>query len=547
MYSNAAYLVFISALLYISTCQVMTPEAPEAIVREHAKKVISSADSTACERACAFIADVMPQAVYLGTMGNYIFWDSKQSELVPACRVEPTTSEDVSTILKAVIKEQCHFAIRSGGHSRIAGSSNAEAGVTIDLVKLSSIEIAKDQMTVRIGAGSVWGDVYSTLEKQGLVVVGGRVSDVGIGGLTLGGKLNIHIGNLKANFAGGISFLSNRYGWACDSVTAFEVVLPDASIQTVTKDSNPDLYWALRGGGNNFGIVTAFHMELLERRPEIWRAGTTYSWDKIPDLVSAQHNFVTESQDQDLDAVGLFPYGYIQRYDMFASFPILIHLSHESTTTWPAAFKAFEDIEQVPNATELVVKPMSEVTEDIRKLNPYGMRTIYKTITYRSSPEVDKKVLKIYENEVEPCKDVEGIIPVIIFHPTPRGMTSKMTKNGGNALGIVESEPLTIMQTSWMWKNKEDDSLNYKAVESIFRRATEAAKEAGVLIPYIYQNYAHKDQDVFTGYGKENQARLKKVQRKVDPDGVFAGGNGLCRGYFKVNLKEDTGSLRDEL
>jgi len=327
----------------------------------------------------------------------------------------------------------------------------------------------------------------------------------------------------------------------------FEIVLPDASIQTVTKDSNPDIYWALRGGGNNFGIVTAFHLELLERRPEVWRATATYSWDKIPDLVSAQHNFVTEIQDQDLDAVALYPYGYIQQWDMFGSFQILIHLSHESTTTWPTAYKVFEGIEQIPNATELVLKPMSDVTEDLRMQGPNGMRTIYKTITYKSSPEVDKKVLEIYKEEIEPCMKLEGILPVIIFHPTPRGMTSKMTKNGGNALGIAESEPLTIMQTSWSWIKKEDDALNYKTVERIFKRATEAAKNAGVLVPYIYQNYAHEDQDVFEGYGKENQLRLKKIQKKVDPDGVFAGGNGLCRGYFKVNQKEDTGSPRDEL
>jgi hypothetical protein len=126
-------------------------------------------------------------------------------------------------------------------------------------------------------------------------------------------------------------------------------------------------------------------------------------------------------------------------------------------------------------------------------------------------------------------------------------MTNKMTKYGGNALGIAESEPLTIMQTSWSWIHKKDDALNYKAVEGFFRKATEAAKNTGVLVPYIYQNYAHEDQDVFAGYGKENQVRLKKIHEKVDPDGVFAGGNGLCRGYFKVNLKEDTGSQRDEL
>lgn len=191
MYVKVVHFTLLSAIFGISASQNAASEVPELIVQQYAQKVKSNSHSTACELACASIAETLPQILYLQNKGNFVLWDSKQSELIPACRVEPTSSEDVSVILKAVIKEQCHFAIRGGGHSRIAGSSNAEAGVTIDLVKLNSIEVANDGTTVRIGAGNVWGDIYTTLEQQGLAVVGGRVADVGIGGLTLGGELNI--------------------------------------------------------------------------------------------------------------------------------------------------------------------------------------------------------------------------------------------------------------------------------------------------------------------------------------------------------------------
>ena len=104
----------------------------------------------------------------------------------------------------------------------------------------------------------------------------------------------------------------------------------------------------------------------------------------------------------------------------------------------------------------------------------------------------------------------------------------------------------------WKWQNKEDDELNEKTLLRFFERSTKAAKDAGRLMPFIYQNYAHSDQDVFKGYGPANQRRLQSIQKKIDPNGVFAGGEGLSRGYFKVNTKKSegasaTGGARDEL
>jgi FAD/FMN-containing dehydrogenase len=116
-------------------------------------------------------------------------WDAKQ-DVVPACRVEPASAQDVSTVLNTLKKKKCHFAVKSGGHARNAGASNADGGVTIDLVKLNAIELSSDKKSVIIGAGNRWADVYRTLEANSLTVVGGRVATVGVGGVILGGKLH---------------------------------------------------------------------------------------------------------------------------------------------------------------------------------------------------------------------------------------------------------------------------------------------------------------------------------------------------------------------
>lgn len=103
---------------------------------------------------------------------------------------------------------KCEFAVKSGGHAAFAGASNADGGLTIDLKNLNELTVSGDQTQTSLGAGNLWYDVYTQLEPQGLTVIGGRVSAIGVGGLTLGG---------------GISFFSNRYGWACDNVNAYQV------------------------------------------------------------------------------------------------------------------------------------------------------------------------------------------------------------------------------------------------------------------------------------------------------------------------------------
>ena len=142
-----------------------------------------------------------------------LFWAQQQSSTQPACYVQATSREDIVSILSVSRDSGCPFAVRSGGHSDIHGASNSPGGITVDLSGLNEIEIVESESLVRVGAGLTWGPVYSELEKRNLTVVGGRLTSVGVGGLTLGG---------------GLSHFSGMHGWACDNVKSFEVC-PDSS------------------------------------------------------------------------------------------------------------------------------------------------------------------------------------------------------------------------------------------------------------------------------------------------------------------------------
>ena len=116
------------------------------------------------------------------------YWSNQQAETIPACRVKPRSSKEVAVTLLIVQFLHCQFAVKSGGHAMFKGASNIDSGITIDLKNLKQVAVSADRSFTKVGAGNHWADVYSRLDPLGLSVVGGRVADIGVGGLTLGGK-----------------------------------------------------------------------------------------------------------------------------------------------------------------------------------------------------------------------------------------------------------------------------------------------------------------------------------------------------------------------
>lgn len=148
-------------------------------------------------------------ALYYGNNDpTFVIWDQKQQEAMPACRVVPTTTDEVATALEIVTANWCRFAVKGGGHSPIVDASNSVGGVTIDLSSLDHIELASDLSWADAGPGLVLSDMYLYLEPYNLTNIGGRVADVGLPGYTIGG---------------GISNLAPQYGLAVDNVFEYTV------------------------------------------------------------------------------------------------------------------------------------------------------------------------------------------------------------------------------------------------------------------------------------------------------------------------------------
>ena len=164
----------------------------------------------------------------------------------PAMIVRAASVGDVVATVNFARERQLDMAVRSGGHS-IAGYSTLAGGVVLDLSPVKSFAVDTESRIARLGPGLTWGEVAEALHPHGLGLTAGDTATVGVGGLSLGG---------------GIGWFVRKYGMVIDRVRSIEVVLADGQVVTASATEHPNLFWALRGGGGNFGIATSFEVEV---------------------------------------------------------------------------------------------------------------------------------------------------------------------------------------------------------------------------------------------------------------------------------------------
>ncbi len=178
----------------------------------------------------------------------------------PAAIVRPAAVPDIVTGIRFAREQGLPLSIKGGGHN-IAGLAVADGGLMLDLSLMRGVSVDPGSRTARAEAGCLLGDVDRATQEHGLAAVLGFVSQTGIAGLTLGG---------------GFGYLSRRFGWTSDNLQSLEVVTADGRIVRASERENPDLFWGLRGGGGNFGVVTSFEYTLHPVGPEV--VGGLIAW-----------------------------------------------------------------------------------------------------------------------------------------------------------------------------------------------------------------------------------------------------------------------------
>ena len=180
----------------------------------------------------------------------------------PALIARCVDAADVITAVAFAREQGLTLAVRGGGHNG-GGLGTCEGGLVVDLSRMRGVRVDPESLTVRVAGGGVWGDVDHATHAFGLAVPSGIISTTGVGGLTLGG---------------GLGHLTRRYGLTIDSLLAVDMVLADGRFVTASPEDHPDLFWAVRGGGGNFGVVTDITVR-LHRLPSPTILAGNVCWD----------------------------------------------------------------------------------------------------------------------------------------------------------------------------------------------------------------------------------------------------------------------------
>jgi FAD/FMN-containing dehydrogenase len=200
----------------------------------------------------------------------------------PAVVVGCGGTADVVEAVNFARERELPVAVRGGGHS-IAGLSSIDEGMLIDLGAMNGVLVDAERRLVHVQGGAVLGDVDRETQAFGLVAPSGVVSDTGVAGLTLGG---------------GYGWLRRKYGLACDGLVEAQVVGADGEVRTASADSDPELFWTIRGGGGNFGIVTSFTFRLRELGPEVAFAAVMYPIEEVADVLGRWRDYVEQAPNE---------------------------------------------------------------------------------------------------------------------------------------------------------------------------------------------------------------------------------------------------------
>ncbi|KAF2492610.1 FAD-binding domain-containing protein, partial [Lophium mytilinum] len=428
------------------------------------------------------------------------------------CVFTPRNSKDVAAAIPILKQSKTQFAVRGHGHMTVKGAASINDGVLIALTKLNSLSISSDLKVASLTPGRSWLEVYNWIQPYNRVIVGGRYAPVGVSGLLLGG---------------GISYFGGQYGWAANNVINYELVNGNGKIVNVNASSNSDLFWALKGGGSNFGIVTRFDVQTHSGGKV--SAGTfEYGTSTVEDALVATESWVSPGGGIDNGKLALSPIYYVDPVSGNRTAIVLgfdaengrsLRNFSEGAVASTVKERAFADFVAEGAASGQALNIVSNAFHCTSfKASAETVRLINTTVV----PEVQKSLAK-----------VPGAQIAFNMQPLSKGWFEAAKKAGGDAIDLDPADgSIIVLNLYTRWSKAADDDKVARWAKNVLQELQDKAKAVGLYYPFIYLNDAAAGEEPFPLYGKgKSLQKMKQIRKKYDPDGVF---QDLMPGGFKL-------------
>lgn len=407
----------------------------------------------------------------------------------PAVVLRPRSVEDVQAALRFATDTGLRLSVRGGGHG-FPGFGTNDGGIVVDLRNFAGVEVVDfSRSLVRIGGGATWGLVATALAERGLAISSGDTRSVGVGGLTL---------------SGGIGWKVRKYGLALDSLVGAEVVTAGGEVVHATAHDHPELFWALRGGGGNFGVVTAFEF-VGHPNTDVFYGKVTFPVDQADQVIQGWTEY-QRSATEDLTSVSVLANPMTGGPEA----PVEIHVT-------------FDDEDPVHAAQVLdPIRRLGTVLDDDVALRPYADTFVEGAVPPSGMEFVCRSAFVRKES-------VSDMLRVLAHASRSEGTPMIGLRSLGGAVGRVPDDA-----TAYAHRQAELMVVTMAAGPAPVIQAARPGLEAiwDLLAPHVDGAYANfltdaGDADVAAVYPPTTRERLARVKRRYDPNNLFAGNHNI--------------------
>jgi FAD/FMN-containing dehydrogenase len=409
----------------------------------------------------------------------------------PLAVIRCSTAEDVAATVDFARENGLDLAVRGGGHS-VPGFGTIDGGVVADLSPMREVVVDPSSQTARAQGGVTWGIFNDATNAHGMATTGGIISTTGIAGLTLGG---------------GIGYLSRGIGLSCDNLLSAQVVTADGRALTASERENEELFWALRGGGGNFGVVTSFEYRLHPVK-DIYGGPMLYELEDARTVLQFYREFIADAPEE---------FGGFPGWQTAPPLPFIPENRHGDTflvfvACWAGPFeqgenvlKSFHDIAPVV-AEHVGVMPYPAINSAFDALLPPGLQQYWKANFLKELSDGH------IEAQIEHGPNVPTVNSTGHIYPI-NGACHRVAPDA-TAFSYRDANFATVIAGAW--PDPADNEANIKWVREYSDATARHAEEGG------YVNFmAGDDQGRIKANYKGNYERLVDVKRKYDPDNLF--------------------------
>ena len=409
----------------------------------------------------------------------------------PALIVQPADTAAVAAAVKFAAGRDLLVSVKGGGHSA-PGHAVSDGGMMIDLSLLNEIKVDPAARTAIAGGGTKWGELDAATQAHGLAVTGGRVPSTGIAGLTLGS---------------GSGWLERKLGFTVDNMLGAEVVLASGDVVRASENENPDLFWGLRGGGGNYGIVTKFEYRLHKIGPLVFGGMLIFPRPRAAEVIRAYRDFMEGAPDDVGGCAALVcapPEEFVPA--PMHGMPVLgvIVCYTGKPEDGPAAFKPMLDLQPVMNMTQPM--PYVEVQKLIEGMNQPGFQNYWKADMYPALP--DEAIEALANATVEPISPLTAILVM------PLGGAIHRVSDDATAMGWRGAR--WHIHVLGMWADHSENEKQIAWVRDV-ANAIQPWAQKGAYLNFLMDEGEQRVKESFGAHYK----RMEELKNKYDPTNFF--------------------------